>query len=572
LAAGETEMSIIPPSYTDEKSVGITAPLSPFINQNSKEVKTDVKVKSKSQSPFDEYKDNNLRFSFKEKSMSLDEPTREREIFRPTSCPETREDNLDARRNSDRALEIMQENSLILHRILKKNITDCLEFKCEKSDNSCDDIKKYVLAEEDENDVKNANEIDLQINKNKSNNNISAILAEKIENNIENLLENKEKCENTTYIIPDLKIAPINDRTTTINEQNIRSNENNLEATLTSIENTIKSINSLCNDSDIYTKSPASAETLKYLKTEANYIETHKRSSSRKQSESECNRNYINPSRNSRDLSREPSPRRRRNEEHEEYESKMRNKTSPLLSKIENILTPKIEIDSTITNKHYEVSNDFTYSPNSSLCTINNYEDDLININSSEDANYNFLHNLNNTKQKQYLERPEIRHSTVTSTFYDRYLSHKREKTTRIDKSPSSPIITKSYLETLKPMTTASSRITKSAENSPSRIKYNTNIIVTPTSPVFTNITDYNKPNKYYSLNDYQVKSCDNIPHHLNQQYKYQDKNLTERDSDSNLKNIYLPYSPLPIKSKKPSDVAIKLGLYKSPKKTTTTE
>lgn len=69
-------------------------------------------------------------------------------------------------------------------------------------------------------------------------------------------------------------------------------------------------------------------------------------------------------------------------------------------------------------------------------------------------------------------DRLDIR--SVTSTLYDRHLIMQKNAdlslnpSRTIDKSPSSPVITRHYLDSLKP-TSSSRRVTKSAENSPSR-------------------------------------------------------------------------------------------------------
>ncbi|XP_039450504.1 serine-rich adhesin for platelets isoform X2 [Culex pipiens pallens] len=61
-----------------------------------------------------------------------------------------------------------------------------------------------------------------------------------------------------------------------------------------------------------------------------------------------------------------------------------------------------------------------------------------------------------------------IRPTSFKSTSHDRYLLQKEPQMIKFDKSPSSPIINKSYLESLKPATPiASGRTSRSAENSP---------------------------------------------------------------------------------------------------------
>lgn len=96
-----------------------------------------------------------------------------------------------------------------------------------------------------------------------------------------------------------------------------------------------------------------------------------------------------------------------------------------------------------------------------------------------------------------------IRHSTVTSSLYDRYLYQKQG--TKLDKSPSSPVVTRAYLDSLHP--SGSFRVTRSAETSPSRLSYKYGLI----SPMSL----APKESKYSGLlkrADNAIKSCDNIP------------------------------------------------------------
>lgn len=109
-----------------------------------------------------------------------------------------------------------------------------------------------------------------------------------------------------------------------------------------------------------------------------------------------------------------------------------------------------------------------------------------------------------------YMDKFEIRHTTVTSTFYDRYLYQKKERNIKLDKSPSSPVITANYLDSLRipPIT---DRNSKSAENSPSR----SNILDTAINyETFVNCST-TKENVRLALG-----SCNNIPANLNNKNK----------------------------------------------------
>jgi hypothetical protein len=109
-----------------------------------------------------------------------------------------------------------------------------------------------------------------------------------------------------------------------------------------------------------------------------------------------------------------------------------------------------------------------------------------------------------------FSDKLEIRHTTFTSTFYDRFLF---EKSTRTDRSPLSPTvpvqITRSYLDSLRATTTvhpgSSSRVIKSAENSPSRKKTAVTFSLDTPSEAY-------QSNKLSTYNYSHVKSCENIP------------------------------------------------------------
>lgn len=102
-----------------------------------------------------------------------------------------------------------------------------------------------------------------------------------------------------------------------------------------------------------------------------------------------------------------------------------------------------------------------------------------------------------------YPDNLDIRHSTVTSTLYDRYLYQKQGA--KLDKSPSSPVVTRAYLDSLQP--SGSFRVTRSAETSPCRVSYKYDTL----SPM----TLAPRESKYSGLlkrADNAIKSCDNIP------------------------------------------------------------
>lgn len=261
-----------------------------------------------------------------------------------------------------------------------------------------------------------------------------------------------------------------------LNPDSKPKDEANISETLSSIENTIQTINNLCQVKEVPIVSVEDTDhsknlSIKHFLTEnSDWNRTRDRSSSRSH----------------RDFKRDASPRRRRDEEIEEYQSRL-SRQDPNVA---------------------ESSFDF----------------------------------YNKSGEKRIPERPEIRHTTVTCTFYDRFLSQKLEKSSKLDKSPSSPIITKSYLESLRPTSSSTDRIVKSAENSPSRLKYDSPTITKPA--VISSLHNFNLTKK-------EVRSCDNILEKVKQ-------------SSRN-------FSPLPLKPHSPSELGLKLGLYKTPSPIKTT-
>lgn len=507
----------------------------------------------------------------KEKSFSLDEPAKNKQNFRPTSCPETRGGS----NNTDRILKIIEENSVILHRILKKNIDEDLT-----TDDEVRDDKNNKLNTDDDDGID-------------------------YKTTILSLPKSYDPAVNTD----PTKISETYTSNILIVDSNL-NNDDNISATLSSIKNTIKSIDSLCQDDrksrsrldktmnyinktyddrdereyEEFTKKPVNnLTTIEPLVCIENSItDTTKLSSAQDQisdDDGSLNKTTTLLSRLSRDKRRDISPRRRCDEDKEEYESRFRRNQSPNFISCE---------DNDYCDDAYELpqkSKDFyTLDSSANLINIENYNTNNLNENkinvveniekttpiieynyrtdlvtdskcnfpdielksSFHDADDNDYDDYSAVKKAVYpSEKLEIRHTTVTSTFYDRFMSQKKERNTNMDKSPSSPVITRSYLDSLKPPITYD-RNTKSAENSPSRSKFDSGIIIEPISPP-PNLYECNT-NYGNFANDYSsVKSCDNIPANLK---------ITNYDN-------VLPYSPLPRKTIKRPELGIKLGLYK---------
>lgn len=496
----------------------------------------------------------------KEKSYSLDECTKDKEEFRPTSCPESRCD----KNNTDRISKIIEENSQILHRLLQKklsgdksepmdasvtsddlvmknnindsatpledkltsvlyrpmdnennetNITGCVikddadgldEDVCLKADSdkvnaivpieptSCND-NMVVIAHSDDKSVdeeisKNIDEESVKEGDNKSatdevNDNDSDILkyglhVPSFEPKTLNLGQNY-----SNSIVKDIKESDL-------------SETKDLSETLSSIKNTIQNIDSLCQDEN-RSKSPYSNKKESSYATNYGNKTGNETHSMKGMSYDFTKTDYL-PSRYSRDRSRDVSPRRRLQEDDKkEYESRSRRDLSTNVQHKQNYST--VDISSESKTKDYS-----TYIPNLTFS----------------------LSNYSPAKSNKF----EIRHTTVTSTFYDRFMSQKKERSTKLDKSPSTPVITKEYLESLRPP--SKDRNSKSAENSPSRSG--------------TTTDDSLLLNAYSStFGSTSIRSCDNIP-----------ANLTK---SSDLRSHF----HFPSKPKKPSELGIKLGMYK---------
>lgn len=350
-----------------------------------------------------------------------------------------------------------------------------------------------------------------------------------------------------------------------------------ISATISSIKNTIKSIDSLCQDDDrrsrertdrtlndivrVVEKLDEEKVNRKAQEIESNdpvktvaIFSTVSEHTSRNEDNSSLGN--LNSSRISRDRSRLTSPRRRKDDDFGEYESRARRTKSP----------------SSQSNRY---SDDFS--------TKLKFIDDC-------DVDSGLKFKLNSPFKTN--DKFEIRHTTVTATFYDRYLCQKYEQQHKMDRSPSSPVINKAYLNSLKP-TLMSSSYPSGGDNYRRDSR--------STSPI-SSLTGQNRfessthmppaPKSSYlhlpqlSLSsihrDQCTRSCDNILSNLNptssyefaQKYAYQEKTASNHLSSSNIDTdkvlkrhstgtFYQSTSPLQFKPKKPSEIGIKLGLYK---------
>lgn len=443
----------------------------------------------------------------KEKSLSLDESTTlKKNEFRPTSCPETVTEgsSVDGQQNksADRVLKIIEENSMILHRILKKTM--------------CNDEMGTFVEEESE------PQSQLSLLTDEFAGNIG------IEQNLTNIVDPEPETQLENFSAAKIELTPsvpIMETNKTITVVQPDEDVADISVTLTSIQNTIKSVQSLCQyDENKTAELLAACERL--AESEAKYTKTHEtvrspiiieptsstnvsfsvesqdidESAPVQPDESDENATEkcsLNLSRYSRDSRRELSPRRKgRDDDREEYESRVRRDVSSCSAMSRSDVQPRVfdiaESDSagrSLSRAKKAVSGDYSStfydcqykrsyeniekSPKIQANSVlhKSYES---NLNSSELGGPTFVKAGENHFKSCYGDgKLEIRHSTVTSTFYDRFLSQKKERKLRLDKSPSSPIITKTYLDSLRLPTitvpSSAERSSKSAENSPSR-------------------------------------------------------------------------------------------------------
>lgn len=399
----------------------------------------------------------------KEKSLSLDEPIMKKHEFRPTSCPEAITENFAQKKSADRVLKIIEENSKILHRILKK--TTCN-----------DDVGTFIEP------------CQLPALSEHFTDSIAAV---------SNMISEQEALDFE-------KPQPIK-QSTFIRQQTIEDGD--ISVTLSSIQNTIKSVDSLCQYDDSRTKTVELLASIEKLnESSKDFYEISKTTdhpkvsvpvnlltinvqqtddatsdADRQEVAAEPNSKFsLYTSRYSRDSRRDVSPRRKRDDDREEYESRFRRDGSMTKSDIlpQKRYSDFIELDSGIGSSLNRTSttdeDDFasTYMGQYNKRSYETIErpkvsDSVLYKSYESNLNSNTLSEVA-YKSSGYADKFEIRHTTVTSTFYDRFLSQKKERTVKLDKSPSSPVITKAYLDSLR-LPIVLDRNSKSAENSPSR-------------------------------------------------------------------------------------------------------
>lgn len=397
----------------------------------------------------------------KEKSYSLDECTKDKEEFRPTSCPESRCD----KNNTDRISKIIEENSQILCRILQKKlavdkidpVNDTAESLTPFDDRSSVPYKE-MNPENDEKigvdyaiRVDSSNDAALQADSDKKNI-IVPIESKATVNSDEKKVENDDSASKnesgdhksdtdgdilkyTGLHIPlsEVKISSLDPGNSDSIKDPSLTEAKDIFETLSSIKNTIQNIDSLCQDerrpkSPYNNRKDSSYAAPSYGNNSITDIHSTKKTTY------DFTKTEFMPSRYSRDRSRDVSPRRRLQEDDKkEYESRSRRDMSISLSHKPTLNAVDLSGESKTT--------DYSYIPNLTFS----------------------LSNCSPVKSNKF----EIRHTTVTSTFYDRFLSQKKERSTKLDKSPSTPVITRTYLESLRPP--SKDRNSKSAENSPSR-------------------------------------------------------------------------------------------------------
>lgn len=370
-----------------------------------------------------------------------------------------------------------------------------------------------------------------------------------------------------------------------------------ISATISSIKNTIKSIDDLCQDDDrrsrertdktlndiikVVEKLEDDTRQKKHIEkaddnipmTTVESIVEHipRRGATEVIQSLACDENdvpavnsrLLSTTRMSRDRSRITSPRHRKHDDFGEFESRTRRSKSPVL-----LISTDVDNDGhPINSNRYSDDNTTKYSLDA--FKLQRISDDGVVAKTSS------LHKSN--------EKLEIRHTTVTSTFYDRFLSQKLEQQHKMDRSPSSPMITNAYLDTLKPISFMSSsypssdsknerRGSKSNENSP--VRSNNDVSLTAGSTIPPRSSFLLMPHLSYNTIDRTstyTRSCDNIPSNLN---TTRSKHISplfgppDCGTDYNFKRhstvgAYSNAAPLPIKPKKPSELGIKLGLYK---------
>lgn len=364
-----------------------------------------------------------------------------------------------------------------------------------------------------------------------------------------------------------------------------------ISATISSIKNTIKSIDSLCQEDDRRSRTDKTLDDIikvvEKLDEEKDNRKTHDTKSIESAILSTVYEHTARPiehnldissldsprlsSRISRDRSRMTSPRRRKDDDFGEYDSRARRAKSP---------------SSSIFNE-----------------SCNRYSDDFTTKFKFDDVSSGSDSGSKSKLSSPYKmpEKLEIRHTTVTATFYDRFLSQKYEQQHKsIDRSPSSPVINKAYLNSLKPTPSLTSSYSSCSDKC-RRDSRSTS----PLPSSFLSERNQSESSKYVPsapksghlhlpqlsiglLNrDPYTRSCDNILSNLSStssssdftpRYSYQTTKTSSDifsanssrsiDTENILKRhstgtYYQNSTVLPIKPKKPSEIGIKLGLYK---------
>lgn len=365
-----------------------------------------------------------------------------------------------------------------------------------------------------------------------------------------------------------------------------------ISATISSIKNTIKSIDSLCQEDDRRSRTDKTLDDIIKVVEKLDEEKDNRKTLDAKSIESAIlstvfehtarpNEHSLDISdldsprlslRISRDRSRLTSPRRRKDDDFGEFDSRARRTKSPS-SSIFNDSCNRYSDDFTTKFKFDDISNGSDSGSTSKL-----------------------------TSTYKMAEKLEIRHTTVTATFYDRFLSQKYEQQHKsMDRSPSSPVINKAYLNSLKPTSSLTSsysscsdkyrRDSRSTSPIPSSFLSERNQFelskYMPTAPKSSYL--HLPQLSIGSLNrDSGTRSCENILSNLTStssssvftpRYSYQttktSSDVFSVNSNCNIdtENILKRHSTgtyfqnttvLPIKLKKPSEIGIKLGLYKS--------
>lgn len=367
------------------------------------------------------------------------------------------------------------------------------------------------------------------------------------------------------------------------------STAGDISATISSIKNTIKSIDDLCQDDDRRSRERTDktlndiikvVEQLEDDSRQKKHIENLEENvpiavptivehvprsdaidivTRAENDNSAVNNRYLSTSRMSRDRSRITSPRHRKYDDFGEFESRVRRSKSPAFP-----VSTDMQSEGHPFNNRY--SDDFTKKYSLDAFKIQQFGDGDIAAKSSS------LYKSN--------EKLEIRHTTVTSTFYDRFLSQKLEQQHKMDRSPSSPVITRAYLDTLKPISFMSSsyhsaeskgerRGSKSSENSPVRSNLDASTTDGKTTvPRSSFLLMPHFPYNAIDRNSAYTRSCDNIPSNLHKPSAQHNAEPHDSVNEYNFKRhstlgAYSNVASLPIKPKKPSELGIKLGLYK---------